>query len=689
MVASGSTGSSRTRSAHTGRPVQAPVPPISGFFYEAIVTFFSFVFYVFFREIQVRGAYKVPPDGPVIFVAAPHANQFVDPTLIAIKTFFLAHRRLSFLIAEKSYKRKFIGFLSKQMQSIPVGRTQDTLRPGLGKVHQSAADPLVLLGVDTRFTKECTLDHVIRIPGSSELVGIKEIRNDTELVLEGPFSSSRAVAILARGETPYEVASKVDNSGMFARVFQHLADGHCIGIFPEGGSHDRTEMLPLKAGVAIMALGTLASAPDCNLKIIPIGLHYFHPEKFRSRAVIEYGNPMSIQEELIAMYKNGTPEEKKTAVATLLSEIADALGTVTVNCPDYETLALVQTCQRLYRPSRHIPLPLVVEFTRRFVQGYQAFKDDERIIFLKRRILEYERRLYVMGLRDHQVETAHRSKFQVAMRLIRRTLRAIVCAILCIPGFILGSPILIATKLISRRKAAAALRASTVKIAARDVIATWKVLVGLWLVPSLFSFYVLCASYLCFFKYKIWAFSLTRFLLFFSADFLAIAVFIYATLIIGETGMDLVRSLRPLYLALSPYHSDTLEKLRALRRDLVMRVTDIVNELGPRVFPDLTDRLKESQELHYCKPGSDPRTDLRGLRSMTPEGTYDLAELPIFSSVGSGQHSRSSSTTLPVSRSRSRSHSCEREKEEAQATGAELNQEIARRLRDAMRDRGD
>lgn len=30
---------------------------------------------LFFREIHPRGAWKVPKTGPVLFVAAPHANQ--------------------------------------------------------------------------------------------------------------------------------------------------------------------------------------------------------------------------------------------------------------------------------------------------------------------------------------------------------------------------------------------------------------------------------------------------------------------------------------------------------------------------------------------------------------------------------------------------------------------------------------
>ncbi len=44
---------------------------------------------------------------------------------------------------------------------------------------------------------------------------------------------------------------------MYQQVWSGLNEGKCIGIFPEGGSHDQMDLLPLKAGICIMALGAL------------------------------------------------------------------------------------------------------------------------------------------------------------------------------------------------------------------------------------------------------------------------------------------------------------------------------------------------------------------------------------------------------------------------------------------------
>lgn len=48
--------------------------PMNDWTYDAFLWMIS-VIMLFFREVHPRGAWKVPKRGPVIFVAAPHANQ--------------------------------------------------------------------------------------------------------------------------------------------------------------------------------------------------------------------------------------------------------------------------------------------------------------------------------------------------------------------------------------------------------------------------------------------------------------------------------------------------------------------------------------------------------------------------------------------------------------------------------------
>ncbi len=70
----------------------------------------------------------------MIFVAAPHANQFVDPVVLMSLAKKLSNRRISFLIAEKSLQHPAIGFLARRAMAIGVVRAQDNLATAQGNL---------------------------------------------------------------------------------------------------------------------------------------------------------------------------------------------------------------------------------------------------------------------------------------------------------------------------------------------------------------------------------------------------------------------------------------------------------------------------------------------------------------------------------------------------------------------------
>lgn len=608
-------------------------------FYDLFVKFFEIVLHVFFNTVKVRGAWRVPKTGPVILVGAPHASQFVDPVLLGVEVRKMIHRRPSFLIAEKSHAHPIIGRLSRLMNAIPVGRAQDSFHVATGEVYAKPqnTDPenqLVIRGIDTLFLKEVKPGMNISLQGFNDLAPVEEVRSDTELVLRKPFKTTECQQMMVHGFEPcgYKIGAKVDNSKMFHSVFDHLATGGSIGIFPEGGSHDRTEMLPLKPGVAIMALGTMAAYPGSKVAIVPVGMNYFHPHKFRSRAVIEFGDPLYVDDDLLKEYTDGGVEGKKSSVAELMARIVDRLQLVTINAPDYETLMVIQAGQRLYLKHRHIPLSLTIEFRRRFVQGYLSFKEkDPRINELYQDVKRYNDQLTTMGIADHQVAAqATVSKLRILRRLLTRVLILIVLVVAGLPGLILSSPILAGTKLYSKRKARLALAKSNVKIQANDVIATWKILVGLFMVPTIFGAYSIGCCYYVFTRTNWLPYGRVNLVRLFFACFYGLMLVGYATIIISEAGRDIFKSLRPLYLALSPSRNDSLVQIRKTRADLQTKITAVVNELGPQLFPDIKYRL--NTEEPYRNVSQDPRIDIRGLNSsLNLKGDYDLANVAVFS----------------------------------------------------------
>lgn len=550
--------------------------------FDVVIWIFSSIFDLFFREITTRGSYKVPRNGPIILVAGPHANQFVDGILVMHQVRKQAGRRVSFLMADASLKRKFVGAVGRASLAIGVVRPQDNLKPAVGTISVDFEKaPLVVKGKGTKFTQQAMERGLLGLPKSVGNAEIAEIRSDTEILLRKEFKGAKARNLLEAG-TEYKTAEHVNQSQVFHRVFDSLNEGACVGIFPEGGSHDRSDLLPLKAGVAIMALGALEQYPDCGVKIVPCGMNYFHPNKFRSRAVIEFGNPITISPELVELYKTGG-ESKRQAVAALLDNVTDALKAVTVNSPDWETHMMIQAARRLYRPAgRKIPLPLVVELNRRLLDGYMQYKDRPAIVELKDNVAKYNQTLKSMGIQDHQVETASLSTLTILGRILARTLKLVALAIPALPGTIMFLPIFAATRHISQKKAAEALKGSTVKIQAKDVIATWKLLVAMGLAPLVYFLYsilfVSIASW-----YNILP-NVSRILLVF-ACFPLVCLVSYSALVLGETGMDIFKSLPPLFMALSPTHQNSLAELQAERRALVLEITDIVQSLGPSLYP--------------------------------------------------------------------------------------------------------
>ena len=87
--------------------------------YFGVKVFFHSILSIFFSSIETVSLSNVP-DGPCIFVGN-HANQFVD----GIMLMSTSPKPLSFLVAEKSWRRRIIGDFAWAMGAVPVSRPQD------------------------------------------------------------------------------------------------------------------------------------------------------------------------------------------------------------------------------------------------------------------------------------------------------------------------------------------------------------------------------------------------------------------------------------------------------------------------------------------------------------------------------------------------------------------------------------
>lgn len=577
--------------------------------FDFVIFILDTLFTIFFREIKVRGGHNVPPVGtPTLIVCAPHANQFIDPSLVMVTTRKLSRydksRQVCFVTAESSLKKKFVSLFGRSTGSIPVPRAQDNLKFVDSRIKIYCPDfndaTLIKGKFESKdlpgFTELFKPKSLIGLPNYLGNAQIAEIIDNETLRLSSAFkykTNEKIKTLLTEG-TNFKYAEKIDNSKVFQNVFNHLHTKGCVGIFPEGGSHDRPSLLPIKAGVAIMALGATAADPSMKVAVVPCGLHYFHRDKFRSRAVLEYGEPIIVDGEMGKRYR----EKPRETVSELLKTVTDSLYAVTENAPDFETLMTIQAARRLYQPLRNkLALPLIVEVNRRLLFGYSKYKDDPRIINLKEMVLAYNKNLDSLGLKDHQVEelkTETKEVIRCLFTLLFRVSRLVVFVVLSLPGSILFTPIFVSCRWYAKKKAADGLKKSLVKIKGTDLIATWKLLFALVFAPILYITYsILLVVFYArrnIWIHKLWVPSNSKAVQF--VYFYALLVLTtYSSLKTGEIGADLFKSLPPLFITLI-YPGKKIQQLKAMRKQLSQEMTQVCNELGPKVFPNFQKLVK-------------------------------------------------------------------------------------------------
>jgi len=192
-----------------------------------------------------------------------------------------AHRRVAFLIAAKSMDRPFIGTGARWVGAVPVGRALDATKKVPGKIYLPDPDnnPTLVRGYGTNFGAPLfqiggllvlpTVHHSAANAEIVEILGPEEIR--VKKAFSGGASAVNQLTgrevVVPDGMTeddmpkqfdgcPFKVAPKIDQSAVYNSVFETLENDGCVGIFPEGGSHDRPEMLPFK-GESIFLLKRL------------------------------------------------------------------------------------------------------------------------------------------------------------------------------------------------------------------------------------------------------------------------------------------------------------------------------------------------------------------------------------------------------------------------------------------------
>mmetsp|Transcript_21418 Transcript_21418/g.46773 ORF Transcript_21418/g.46773 Transcript_21418/m.46773 type:complete len:766 (+) Transcript_21418:544-2841(+) len=461
--------------------------------------------------------------------------------------------------------------------------------------HDASLKKLMVHGKDGFTTSAFRVGDKLRPVGTATAVKVLEILDDVTCILDVSTVSENDLATVFstsddNKDQGYDILRHVDLHSMFGKVLDRLALGGVFAIFPEGGSHDRTDLLPLKVGVALIAYSAL-ERDGISVPIVPVGLNYFRTHRWRGKCLVEYGDPVFIKPGSLGEYQKGGAT-KRAVCTDLLDRIKDSMRSVIVTMPDYESLQVVHTARRLYqRNSEAIGGQGKQDLLRRFAVGYKilysGLEDKPQAwIDLQERIKAYRRELKELGLRDYQVTGLDRENrdemkenIRTAIRIVYRIVHLLVLtALSALPSLFLNLPVRILADVYAEHCRKKALAASKVKIYGYDVMLTEKLTLCIVLVPLLWLLYGLIMVFFTNFDGQT-----------ITLCFMCFPVFSYAAIISSEAGMVDGKDLKPYLLRLLP---STRKRLRALpkqRRDLSNDLRAFVKKVGP-AFGELYHR---------------------------------------------------------------------------------------------------
>jgi 1-acyl-sn-glycerol-3-phosphate acyltransferase len=191
------------------------------------------------------------------------------------------------------------------------------------------------------------------------------------------------------------------NSEMFAAVEQALASGDVVCLFPEGTTHSRGRLDPLKTGAARIALG--AAARGIDVRVVAVGLNLDRKAVLRSDATVAYGQPFSCAD-LVDRYR----ADPADAVTRLTARIATHIGDLVVEADPVEEAELVAKFDRIYVAARAVDDDAERRLARRqwiaeHLLPWMREHEPGQLDALVDTVGRYERRLRRFGVRGEMV----------------------------------------------------------------------------------------------------------------------------------------------------------------------------------------------------------------------------------------------------------------------------------------------
>ncbi|GAB3302024.1 lysophospholipid acyltransferase family protein [Hymenobacter tenuis] len=209
----------------------------------------------------------------------------------------------------------------------------------------------------------------------------------------------------AENLTPAQLEAQ--NEKAFGRCYDYFDKGGTIMIFPEGTSVAERRLRPLKTGAARIALGAEARHNfTLGVHILPMGINYFDPQRFRSDVFVDLAEPIRV-----ADYADQYHQDPDAAADVLTEEIRRRMEACLVITRTDEEDELVTQVERTF--GQHLiqddedTLYDNFQLSRTLLKAVRFFENHDagRLAELQQKMHAYHQELTRLRLTDEALET--------------------------------------------------------------------------------------------------------------------------------------------------------------------------------------------------------------------------------------------------------------------------------------------
>lgn len=351
--------------------------------------------------------------------------------------------------------RSFVIFCVKIFYRHIGVRGEDNIPPNDGRTpvifagnhHNGLIDPIIVY---------CTVpNRVIRPVAAAYLFDIPVI---------GFIIRSLLKAIPVRRRTDKK-GRKVDNSKSLQAMSNVLLEGGSFTIFPEGVSHNSTEVLELKTGFARACMLALQMDDSLNIYVVPVGLNYQAKNRFQSDIFVDFGEPIIVNKKHLELFK----KDAQQTLSDLTNELKDRLESVVIHASNKEVLTAAHLARMMLREKdTGLTQAEYIDFTKVLINILERDAKEFKDLFWE--LHAFQTHLNILNLKYEDLKYGERT-------LLDHVFITLVSLPLSLPGALFHAPIGLISSWVGKKFARGY----------EDQQAHYKIMMSLILVPTVYS----------------------------------------------------------------------------------------------------------------------------------------------------------------------------------------------------------